>query len=135
MTTHGSAALFFTLFALGAAGCSAGPSTPAAAPEPNEVPAPAPAPSAAETSAAETSAVATSADAGAPEAKRCTSRNDCSEHERCAGPAGCDAAWACVPEGPCTRDLVTFCGCNGKTFSSSSSCPSAPYRAKGPCGG
>jgi hypothetical protein len=33
----------------------------------------------------------------------------------------------------CTRDLVMYCGCNGKPFSSSGSCPGRVYKNKGPC--
>ncbi|MFT3700295.1 MAG: hypothetical protein QM831_44535 [Kofleriaceae bacterium] len=33
----------------------------------------------------------------------------------------------------CTRDRRPYCGCDGKTFFSSSTCPGARYSAKGQC--
>jgi hypothetical protein len=39
-----------------------------------------------------------------------------------------------VPEDrACTADLVEYCGCDGKTFISSSSCPGEPFSVKGKC--
>ncbi|HLL21111.1 MAG TPA: hypothetical protein VK427_03220 [Kofleriaceae bacterium] len=34
---------------------------------------------------------------------------------------------------PCTRDLRTYCGCDGKTFQASGSCPLRRYAAKNKC--
>lgn len=40
----------------------------------------------------------------------------------------------CVPkERACTKDLVPYCGCDGVTFRSSSTCPGRPYRYRGVC--
>ena len=66
-------------------------------------------------------------------AKTCTSSADCAQGELCQGPAGCDAPWTCGPAKPCTRDLVTYCGCDGQVFQGSGSCPQKPYKARGPC--
>jgi hypothetical protein len=35
----------------------------------------------------------------------------------------------------CTRDLVAYCGCDGKTFRASSTCPGQRFANKGECGG
>jgi hypothetical protein len=35
---------------------------------------------------------------------------------------------------PCTRDLVTYCGCDGRTFQASGSCPRQRYVRRGACG-
>jgi hypothetical protein len=34
---------------------------------------------------------------------------------------------------PCTRDLRTYCGCDGKTFQASGSCPGQRFSAKNEC--
>jgi hypothetical protein len=55
--------------------------------------------------------------------------------EGCAGAcvgASCDGPWMCEMR-PCTRDIVPWCGCDGRTFFSSSTCPSAPYVHMGEC--
>jgi hypothetical protein len=42
----------------------------------------------------------------------------------------------CMPRARgCTRDLRTYCGCDGKTFQSSGSCPGRRYSAKEKCEG
>jgi hypothetical protein len=51
----------------------------------------------------------------------------------CSGDAGCDAVWTCQPARPCTRDLVKYCGCDGKTFQGSSTCPLQKWKARGAC--
>jgi hypothetical protein len=35
---------------------------------------------------------------------------------------------------PCTRDLVTYCGCDGRTFQASGSCARQRYARRGACG-
>jgi hypothetical protein len=65
--------------------------------------------------------------------KTCTTSDECADGELCAGPAGCGIAWTCVPQRPCTRDLVIFCSCEGKTVQGSGSCPPEPYQHAGSC--
>lgn len=36
---------------------------------------------------------------------------------------------------PCTRDLVTYCGCNNIEFQTSGSCPNRQFAYRGPCEG
>jgi hypothetical protein len=69
----------------------------------------------------------------ATEKVQCASKADCPSDQMCQGPAGCDEPWTCGPARPCRRDLVTFCGCDGKTFQSSSNCPERPYQQRGAC--
>ncbi len=69
----------------------------------------------------------------AAEGRGCTSSADCREDEMCTGPEGCDVAWTCQPVRPCTRDLRTYCGCDGRTFEGSGSCPPRPFARRGPC--
>lgn len=69
--------------------------------------------------------------------RTCTSSADCNAGEECYIAAGCGVPSYCGPGlgRPCTDDLATFCGCDGQTFSSSSSCPSRTYAHRGPCEG
>lgn len=42
----------------------------------------------------------------------------------------------CMPRARgCTRDLRTYCGCDGKTFQASGSCPGRRFSARAACGG
>lgn len=54
----------------------------------------------------------------------------------CEGHGCSDAApGTCAPaERACTRDRRPFCGCDGETFFSSSSCPGQRYARRGTCG-
>jgi hypothetical protein len=63
---------------------------------------------------------------------QCTSSADC-PGAQCRGEEGCTTSWQCLPDIPCTRDLVQYCGCDGSTFEASGGCPGRPYRHKGPC--
>lgn len=50
--------------------------------------------------------------------------------------ANCDGSrpGTCVPENrACTADSVEYCGCDGKTFLSSSSCPGESFSERGRC--
>ncbi len=79
--------------------------------------------------------------AGSPGAEKagvgaaCTAGTDC-QSGVCEG-LGCDAgAGRCVEkERVCTRDLKTYCGCDGQEFRSSGSCPGRTYRNEGACEG
>ena len=47
---------------------------------------------------------------------------------------GCGGVWKCVNDpGVCTTDIAQFCGCDGKTFSSSSSCVPNAWAHRGSC--
>ena len=77
-------------------------------------------------------ATAAATDGGAG-GKTCTSSADCAKGEICAGEMGCDKTWTCKPSPPCTKDLRTYCGCDGKTFHGSGSCPGQKYSKKDAC--
>lgn len=53
----------------------------------------------------------------------------------CSGtPLGCSGAWTCDTQPrPCTSDLAQFCGCDGRTFTGSGSCPTRAFAYRGPC--
>ena len=68
-----------------------------------------------------------------PTVTTCTSSRDCPEGQQCFGEAGCDVQWTCQEPRPCTRDLVTYCGCSGETVQGSGSCPPEPYSRRGAC--
>lgn len=65
--------------------------------------------------------------------RSCRTSSDCPPSMICDGAQGCDVPWVCVPARPCTADLAPFCGCDGRTFQSSSSCPGQQYRSRGAC--
>ena len=69
-----------------------------------------------------------------PEKRQCSSDADCGSEELCEGEGCRDLQGVCVPkERPCTRDLVTYCGCDGTTFQSSGSCPGKRFSKRGAC--
>lgn len=50
---------------------------------------------------------------------------------------GCtaDRPGTCAPaQRACTRDLRQYCGCDGKTFGASGTCPGRRFSARAPCG-
>lgn len=60
----------------------------------------------------------------------------CSADSPCEGACtgrSCSATWFCITDAPCTDDIAEFCGCDGVTFSGSSTCPGQPYASEGPC--
>jgi hypothetical protein len=63
----------------------------------------------------------------------CTDSNDCAsgicEGQGCGTPDGRCAA----KERPCTADIVPHCGCDGVTFTSSSTCPGRRFAHRGRC--
>ncbi len=73
---------------------------------------------------------------GRPDGAACFSSENCSSNI-CEG-ASCDSSrpGTCVPKvRPCTSDLVEYCGCDGKTFLSSSACPGEAFSERGACPG
>jgi hypothetical protein len=64
----------------------------------------------------------------------------CSEPSQCASGVcegegcGTDQGRCASKERPCTRDLVTYCGCDGKTFQNSGSCAGKRFAHRGACG-
>lgn len=65
--------------------------------------------------------------------KRCNTDADCGEGV-CEG-LGCgEGEGVCAPkQRMCTRDLRTYCGCDGAEFRSSGSCPGKRFANEGPC--
>lgn len=64
----------------------------------------------------------------------CLSATECASGV-CEG-LGCtdDKPGTCAPaQRGCTRDLRAYCGCDGKTFKTSGSCPKRRYAAKDAC--
>jgi len=71
---------------------------------------------------------------GKPAGSTCLLATECSSGV-CEG-QGCgnDSPGTCASEARgCTRDLRTYCGCDGKTFQSSGSCPGRRYLAREAC--
>lgn len=68
-------------------------------------------------------------------ARQCRSTADCGPGEECLIREGCDVPSYCGPQlgRPCTDDLASFCGCDGQTFTGSSTCPPRVYARRGPC--
>ncbi len=64
----------------------------------------------------------------------CAEGSDCASGV-CEG-EGCDGGALCAPaQRMCTKDLRAYCGCDGKTFMSSGTCPGRPYARRGDCAG
>jgi hypothetical protein len=73
--------------------------------------------------------------AGGPAGASCIVGPECSSGV-CEG-EGCtqDRPGTCAPATrPCTRDLRQYCGCDGKTFGASGTCPGRRFAARAPCG-
>lgn len=68
-----------------------------------------------------------------PEGGACAAASDCSSGV-CEG-KGCDGNGpVCVAQKRmCTKDLRAYCGCDGRTFRTSGSCPGRPYAERGAC--
>lgn len=67
-------------------------------------------------------------------ARLCRSNSDCVGGSLCQGPEGCGVTWTCsATPVDCDADLAYFCGCDGRTFQASSSCPGQLYRHRGRC--
>lgn len=65
--------------------------------------------------------------------RTCGASGECARGETCFGIAGCATDWRCVRARGCARDRVTFCGCDGETFTASSTCPGRPFVHRGEC--
>ena len=64
----------------------------------------------------------------------CASNRDCGRGEVCTGPEGCEAEWHCTrPSQRCIHDTQYFCGCDGRSFRASMTCPGRPHRHRGSC--
>jgi hypothetical protein len=67
-----------------------------------------------------------------PDGTPCDVGSEC-ESGVCEG-EGCDAPGVCKPaQRPCTKDLREYCGCDGKTFRGSGSCPGSRFSKRGAC--
>jgi hypothetical protein len=64
---------------------------------------------------------------------KCTQASEC-ESGVCEG-KGCgpDEGKCAAKDAKCTYDLVTYCGCDGKPFKASGSCPKRTYKKEGAC--
>ena len=79
-------------------------------------------------------AEAGSDDGQPPRKKACNSNADCGETEVCEGEGCGENQGICMPKDRmCTRDLVTYCGCDGATFQGSGSCPGQRFASRGAC--
>ena len=64
----------------------------------------------------------------------CHAGDDCASGI-CEG-EGCNVPGRCMPRArACTRDLRTYCGCDGKTFQASGSCPGQRFASRNACEG
>ncbi|MFN0253057.1 MAG: hypothetical protein ACKV2T_39655 [Kofleriaceae bacterium] len=73
-----------------------------------------------------------------PDEPLATDGQPCSRNEHCSSGVcegeGCGVQGVCVPAmRSCTKDLRTFCSCDGSTFQASGSCPGRMYASKGAC--
>ena len=137
---------------VGFAGCVVTQTEPAE-PQPAPVALPEPAPNTAATVDPVPAAGATDADGGATaaaadsdsgsatpvaagdraEGSKCSQGSEC-QSGVCEG-KGCgpDEGRCVAKNPPCTYDLVTYCGCDGKPFQASGSCPKRTYKHRGAC--
>lgn len=69
-----------------------------------------------------------------PDGPVCDTNADCPADALCEG-VGCGPGEGrCVPKDRiCTRDLVPYCGCDGREFGSSGTCAGDRYAYRGPC--
>jgi hypothetical protein len=72
---------------------------------------------------------------GKPDGSQCLLSTECASNE-CEG-QGCsnDKPGTCAPsKRMCTRDRRSYCGCDGKSFFASGTCPGRRYAARNACG-
>ena len=69
-----------------------------------------------------------------PATKACTTSEDCGDGMVCEGEGCGEGQGVCAAKDRmCTRDLQTYCGCDGVEFQSSGSCPGQRYSVRGAC--
>lgn len=69
-----------------------------------------------------------------PRKKACSTSEDCGEGMVCEGEGCGEGQGICFSKDRmCTRDLQTYCGCDGVEFQSSGSCPGKRFSARGAC--
>ena len=73
-------------------------------------------------------------DSGVGEGSTCTPEVRCGTNLECVGGPACSDPWRCEYR-PCSDGFFFWCGCDGVTFSSPSSCVNRPYLHAGPCAG
>jgi hypothetical protein len=118
----------YWLIALAVACSGSNPSPAPRPPPPPVVPAPNPEP------VAINAAVADPPAGSAADGATCLASSDCASGT-CEG-EGCDGAHPghCAKVNRiCTRNRVPMCGCDGKTFYASSTCPRNRYASRGAC--
>lgn len=104
------------------------PPTPPAPPPPAAAP-PAPPMAARPTLPASALSVPT-----APPSRACSTSRDCPSGQVCTGNEGCGTEWHCArPSSACAADTQSFCGCDGRTFRASMTCPGRPHAHRGAC--
>jgi hypothetical protein len=65
----------------------------------------------------------------------CNSGKECASGV-CEGEGCGEIKGVCKPQNRiCTQDIVEYCGCDGKTFGSSGTCPRQRYASRGACPG
>lgn len=72
-----------------------------------------------------------------PTARACQSTADCARGEECHIVEGCATPSYCGPilGRACTGDVAPYCGCDGRTFFASSTCPTRTFARRGSCEG
>jgi hypothetical protein len=62
----------------------------------------------------------------------CTTSADCPPGQQCAGSQGCDVQWTCQHT-LCSNPPMTWCGCDGQTYTTTNGCATRPFVHEGPC--
>ncbi|NOY90124.1 MAG: hypothetical protein GXP55_02865 [Deltaproteobacteria bacterium] len=64
----------------------------------------------------------------------CSAASPCTGGAVCIGGPACGDSWTCSVLGvACTDDIVSYCGCDGSSFTGSSTCASQPIAHLGSC--
>lgn len=67
--------------------------------------------------------------------RTCGASSECGPGLTCFGIAGCGNDWRCVRARGCSRERISFCGCDGASFVASATCPGRPFVHRGECRG